>query len=160
MFPGEKMADETVLIPAGINSIRKGSGNTILVFRKDDFIEVRNAGPGTPLTLPGKIAAQNSKGILAISLSGGEIKIYDAETGLQVKTIFAHNAVITDLIFMEDNFLASANREGSVQILNLTTSNEFGRLGVFEDRQKVYLKGDRNYGDRLHVLKNGRRLEN
>jgi WD40 repeat protein len=161
VFPVEKMVDENIVISAGINSIRKGSGNTILIFRKDDCIEVRNAGPGTPLALPGKIAAQNAKGELAIGqLSGGEIKIYDVETGLHVKTVFAHNAIITDLVFMEDNVLASANRDGVVQILNITTANEVGKFGVFEDRQRVYLKADRNYGDSLHVLKNGRRLEN
>jgi len=159
VFPSEGLSDKSIEIPTGIEGIRTGVKNTILVFRKD-YIEVRNAGAGTPLAVPGKIAAQNSKGTLAVSQPGnGEIIIYDVETGLPVKTIFPDNAIITDLVFMEDNILGSACRDGSVKIFNVTTAGELGKAGIFEDRQKVFIKGDRNYGDPIHVLKNGKRLE-
>ena len=159
VFPSEELSDKSIVIPSGVEGIRIGVNNAVLVFRKDDCIEVRNAAAGTPLAVPGKTAAQNSKGTLAVSQPGGEIKIFDVKTGLPIKTILADNAVVTDLVFLEDDILASARRDGSVKIYNVTTAGELGKAGVFEDRQKVFIKGDRNYGDPIHVLKNGKRLE-
>jgi len=156
VFPMEKSDETSIGFPTGIDRIRAGYKDAVLISRKDGYIEVRNTGPGTPLTLPGGICVQNTKGMLAVS--HGEIRTYDIETGSLLKTIFAHNAVITDLAFLSDNLLMSASRDGSGKIFNVNTAAELGRIGIFEDKEKVFIKGDMNYGDPLHILRNGKRL--
>jgi len=154
VFPNENALDVTVVLQMGINNLRIGYKDTILVFRKDGFIEVRNAGPATPLIIPGKSATQNSNGLLAVSLTNGEIQIFEVETGLLNKTLYAHNAIITDLVFITDDLLASASRDGSVKLLNIINANEEGKVGIFEDKQRIFIKSGKVFGDTIHV-KNG-----
>jgi len=151
-------SEESVIFPQDIKSIRSGFGNSLLLVRNDNMIELRNSGIGTPLLVPGTIAvAQNAQTILAAQTNGDIIR-FNAETGHREGTIFAHSREITDMIIFNENTLVTSSRDGSTKTFNIQNYRETGKFAIFNDRQKTFIKDGRFFGDTLHVLHNGRHL--
>jgi len=155
VFPVES-SEKSVIIQKDVKSIRPGYGNVLLIARTDNFIELRNAGPGTPLFIPGTIAIQNAQSVFAAQ-QNGDILQFNTATGHQEEIIFAHNREVTDMLFKE-NMLITASRDGSTKILNIETGREISKFVLYDDRQKTFIKDGRFYGDHLYVLRNGKRL--
>jgi len=157
VFPAES-AEESVMIPQGVKSIRSGFGNTILITRSDNLIELRNSGPGTPLIIPGTTAVQNAQSSILTVQTNGDIVRFNTETGHCEGTIFAHNREVTDMLLFNENMLITLSRDGSTKIFNIETGRETGKFAIFNDKQKTFIRDGKIFGDSLHVLQNGKRL--
>jgi len=85
---------------------------------------------------------------IASTVSGGEVEVWDTDTGLMVSTLRRHIAGISDLSYSPDGrYIATAGSDGSVKIWDIDTGQE-----------ALTLRGGKGHFTRMASRPDGRRI--
>lgn len=94
-------------------------------------------------TAPKSLATTDDGALAAIGEENGKIRLYDAATGQQVRTLTNHTAAVTGLRFTADKSkLVSVSQDKSVRVWNVADGMQIGSVETPAALQAVALVGE------------------